>query len=341
MSKSLGNVISPMDVCEKWGADLLRLWVASQDYHSDVRMSKNAMTQLSEAYFKIRNTFRFALGNLSGFDPSRDAVPDDSLEEVDRWMLAKTGRLVAKCAEFYEDFDFHRVYHALYDFCVVDLSAFYFDILKDRLYTFAPKGCARRSAQTAIYRIAAALARLLAPILAFTADEIWKHLPREAGAPAEIHLTLFPKPGECCSFPDEGLEARWARLLEVREAVLKALEQARNAKKINSGLEARVELAADAQLAPLLRDYAAWLPTLFIVSQVELADGVPSAATASEILPGLGVTIHRADGKKCERCWNYSLRVGESADYPTVCERCLPVLREIEGAAAGIAGANS
>ena len=143
-----------MEVCEKWGADLLRLWVASQDYHSDLRMSKNAMTQLSEAYFKIRNTFRFALGNLSGFDPSRDAVPDDSLEEVDRWMLARTSRLVAKCAEFYEDFDFHRVYHALYDFCVVDLSAFYFDILKDRLYTFAPKGCARRSAQTAIYRIA-------------------------------------------------------------------------------------------------------------------------------------------------------------------------------------------
>jgi isoleucyl-tRNA synthetase len=341
MSKSLGNVISPMEVCDKWGADLLRLWVASQDYHSDLRMSKNAMTQLSEAYFKIRNTFRFALGNLSGFDPSHDAVPDDSLEEVDRWMLAKTGRLVAKCAEFYEDFDFHRVYHALYDFCVVDLSAFYFDILKDRLYTFAPKGCARRSAQTAIYRIAAALARLLAPILAFTADEIWRHLPRVAGTPAEIHLALFPKPSDCCSFADEALEARWARLLQVREAVLKALEQARNAKKINSGLEARVELAADAQLMPLLRDYAAWLPTLFIVSQVELADGGPSAATASEILPGLGVTIHRADGKKCERCWNYSVRVGESADYPTVCERCLPVLREIEGAAAGIAGANS
>jgi isoleucyl-tRNA synthetase len=341
MSKSLGNVISPMEVCEKWGADLLRLWVASQDYHSDLRMSKNAMTQLSEAYFKIRNTFRFALGNLSGFDPFRDAVPDDSLEEVDRWMLARTSRLVAKCAEFYEDFDFHRVYHALYDFCVVDLSAFYFDILKDRLYTFAPKGCARRSAQTAIYRIAAALARLLAPILAFTTDEIWKHLPREAGAPAEIHLTLFPKPGECCSFFDEALEARWARLLEVREAVLKSLEQARSAKKINSGLEARVELAPDGLLAPLLRDYAAWLPTLFIVSQVELADGGPTPENRSETLPGLGVTIHRAQGKKCERCWNYSVRVGESADYPTVCERCLPVLREIESGGADAAGANS
>ncbi len=340
MSKSLGNVILPTEICEKWGADLLRLWVASQDYHSDLRMSKNVMTQLSEAYFKIRNTFRFALGNLSSFDPSRDAVPEDSLEELDRWMLGRTSRLVASCLEFYEDFDFHRVYHALYDFCVVDLSAFYFDILKDRLYTFAPKGCARRSAQTAIYRIASALTRLLAPILVFTADEIWKHLPREAGTPAEIHLTLFPRPAECYSIPDEALETRWAHLLEVRDAVLKSLEQARNAKQITSGLEARVELAADSELAPLLRDYAAWLPTLFIVSQVELRNGSSQAAVASETLPGLGVTIQRAQGKKCERCWNYSLRVGESADYPTVCERCVAALQEIESSS-GTTGANS
>ena len=340
MSKSLGNVILPTEICEKWGADLLRLWVASQDYHSDVRMSKNVMAQLSEAYFKIRNTFRFALGNLFDFDPSRDAVAEESLEELDRWMLGRTSRLVAKCLEFYESFDFHRVYHALYDFCVVDLSAFYFDILKDRLYTFASKGCERRSAQTAIYRIASALARLLAPILAFTTDEIWKHLPREKSTPAEVHLTLFPRPGEWCGFPDEALETRWGHLLEVRDAVLKSLEQARNAKQINSGLEARVELAADSELAPLLRDYAAWLPTLFIVSQVDLVNGSSPAAARAETLPGLGVTVHRARGKKCERCWNYSLRVGESADYPTVCERCLPVLREIEGAA-GTAGANS
>ena len=340
MSKSLGNVILPTEICEKWGADLLRLWVASQDYHSDVRMSTNVMAQLSEAYFKIRNTFRFALGNLFDFDPSRDAVAEDSLEELDRWMLGRMSQLVTKCLEFYESFDFHRVYHAVYNFCVVDLSAFYFDILKDRLYTFAPKGCERRSAQTAIYRIASALARLLAPILVFTTDEIWKHLPREATTPAEIHLALFPRPGECCSFPDEALETRWAHLLEVREAVLKSLEQARNAKQINSGLEARVELAANSELTPLLRDYAAWLPTLFIVSQVDLVNGKPPATAHSQALPGLDVTVHRARGKKCERCWNYSLRVGESADYPTVCERCLPVLREIEGAS-GTAGANS
>src|SRR3984893_13736190 len=273
MSKSLGNVILPTEICEKWGADLLRLWVASQDYHSDVRMSQNVMTQLSEAYFKIRNTFRFALGNLSDFDPSRDSVAEDSLEELDRWMLGRTNQLIAKCLEFYESFDFHRVYHALYNFCVVDLSAFYFDILKDRLYTFAAKSSARRSAQTAMYRIASALARLLAPILVFTTDEVWRYLPREAGAPAEVHLSLFPRPDECLRRPDEALEARWSNLLEVRNAVLKSLEQARSAKEINSGLEARVELSADSKLAPLLRDYAAWLPALFIVSQVELTNG--------------------------------------------------------------------
>ena len=339
MSKSLGNVILPTEICDKWGADLLRLWVASQDYHSDVRMSQNVMTQLSEAYFKIRNTFRFALGNLSGFDPSRDSVAEDSLEELDRWMLGRTNQLVAKCLEFYESFDFHRVYHALYNFCVVDLSAFYFDILKDRLYTFAAKSSARRSAQTAIYRIASALARLLAPILVYTTDELWKYLPREADAPTEVHLSLFPRPDECLRRPDETLEARWSNLLEVRDAVLKSLERARGAKEINSGLEARVELSADSKLASLLRDYAAWLPALFIVSQVELTNG-NSPAGGSGTPPGLGVTIHRAQGKKCERCWNYSVRVGESTDFPTICERCVAALQEIERTA-GTAGAKS
>src|SRR5579883_1567267 len=339
MSKSLGNVILPTEICEQWGADLLRLWVASQDYHSDVRISKNVMTQLSEAYFKIRNTFRFALGNLFDFNPSVDAVPEDSLEELDRWMLGRTKQLVAKCLEFYESFDFHRVYHALYNFCVVDLSAFYFDILKDRLYTFSAKGCERRSAQTAIYRIASGLARLFAPILVFTTDEIWKHLPKESGAPAEVHLTLFPRPEECSKYPDEALEARWSHLIEVRDAVLKSLEQARNAKEINSGLEARVELASDGDLASLLRDYADWLPTLFIVSQVDLVNGnssggnQPSGGGQAEALPGLKVTVQRPRRKKCESCWNYSVRVGEDAKYPTLCERCVPVLREIEGAA--------
>ncbi len=193
MSKSLGNVVLPTEICEKWGADLLRLWVASQDYTADVRMSDNVMTQLSEAYRKLRNTFRFALGNLAGFDPARDSVPDAEMEELDRWMLSRTAELVAQCRKWYEGFEFHRVFHALHDFAVVDLSAFYFDVLKDRLYTFAPRNRARRSAQTAMYRIAKALLSLATPIMVFTAEEIWKYFPHVAGDPESAHLALFPK----------------------------------------------------------------------------------------------------------------------------------------------------
>ena len=193
MSKSLGNVVLPTEVCEKWGADLLRLWVASQDYTADVRMSDNVMTQLSEAYRKLRNTFRFALGNLAGFDPARDSVPDAEMEELDRWMLSRTAELVGQCRKWYEGFEFHRVFHALHDFAVVDLSAFYFDVLKDRLYTFAARNRARRSAQTAVYRIAKALLSLTTPIMVFTAEEIWRHFPHVAGDPESAHLALFPK----------------------------------------------------------------------------------------------------------------------------------------------------
>ena len=341
MSKSLGNVVLPTEVCEKWGADLLRLWVASQDYTADVRMSDNVMTQLSEAYRKIRNTFRFALGNLADFDPARDAVPEQELGELDRWMLQRTRALVVECEAFYRDFDFHRVYHALHDFCVVELSAFYFDILKDRLYTFAPNNAARRSAQTAMHRIASALVRMLSPILVFTAEDIWKYLPRPAGEPDSVHLALFPKPAECRAFPDEALDARWGELGRVRDAVLGALEQARNAKIINGGLEARVELAADGTLAELLREYASWFPALFIVSQVELTDQPAPDSVRSEALPSLAVAVRRASGKKCERCWNYSVRVGESADYPTVCERCVAALDEIDRSGSQSAGAGS
>jgi isoleucyl-tRNA synthetase len=335
MSKSLGNTVLPSEICEKWGADLLRLWVASQDYQSDVRMSDNVMTQLSEAYRKIRNTFRFALGNLFDFDPAADAIPETDLEEIDRWMLQRTRQLIFEAENFYRAFDFHRVYHALHDFCVVELSAFYFDILKDRLYTSAPKSWARRSAQTAVYRIANALVRMLAPILAFTSEEIWTHLPHTADEPDSVHIALFPRPAECRAFPDEALDERWAHLREVRTDVLKALEQARAQKRISGALEARVVLAVKGTLAELLELYAAWLPALFIVSQVELrlpgaaCDPEPDAIR-SQTLPGLSVAVRRADGTKCERCWNYSIRVGESGDYPSLCERCVAALREID-----------
>ncbi len=340
MSKSLGNVVLPTEVCEKWGADLLRLWVASQDYTADVRMSDNVMTQLSEAYRKLRNTFRFALGNLADFDPARDAVPDAEMEELDRWMLSRTAALVRDCRKWYEAFEFHRVFHALHDFAVVDLSAFYFDVLKDRLYTFAPRNRARRSAQTAVYRIASALLRLATPIVAFTAEEIWRHFPHAAGDPESAHLALFPAAGELGSPLDAVKAANWEKLLAVRTEVLRALEAARNAKTISGALEAKVLLSAGSDLAPLLEQYKGWLPAMFIVSQVELGSPASMDVQKSELLPALSVAVQRADGTKCERCWNYSTHVGENADYPTICERCVKALAEIEQAlaASGHAG---
>ncbi len=335
MSKSLGNVILPRDICDKWGADLLRIWVASSDYHADMRMSERGMTQLAEAYRKLRNTFRFALSNLADFEPARDAFAAGNLWELDRWMLERTAELVAQCRTWYDEFEFQRVFHAVHDFCVVDLSAFYFDILKDRLYTFAPRSAGRRSAQTAVYRIADALVRLLAPVLVFTAEEIWKHMPRRPGEPESVHMALFPKAEELHAGLSEGRGADWNTLLSVRAEVLKALEQARNSKLIGGSLEARVVLGADGELAALLSRYTAWLPALFIVSQVALSrDGLAGAAPTA--LHGLSVKVERADGTKCERCWNYSVRVGESSTHPTVCERCVAALEEIaKGMAAG------
>ncbi len=330
----------PTEVCEKWGADLLRLWVASQDYTADVRMSDNVMTQLSEAYRKLRNTFRFALGNLADFDPARDAVPNAEMEELDRWMLSRTAELVRQCRKWYEAFEFHRVFHALHDFAVVDLSAFYFDVLKDRLYTFAPRNRERRSAQTAVYRIASALLRLATPIIAFTAEEIWRHFPRGVSDLESAHLVLFPAAEDLGSPLDAKKAANWEKLLTVRTEVLPALEAARNAKTISGALEAKVLLSAGSDLAPLLEQYKSWLPALFIVSQVELGSPASMDGQKSELLPALSIAVQRADGAKCERCWNYSTHVGENADYPTVCERCVKALAEIEQAlaASGHAG---
>ena len=342
MSKSLGNIVLPTEICEKWGADLLRLWVASQDYTADVRMSDNVMTQLSEAYRKIRNTFRFALGNLAGFDPERDAVPDAEMEELDRWMLSRTADLVEQCKKWYEGFEFHRVFHALHDFAVVDLSAFYFDVLKDRLYTFAPQNRSRRSAQTAVYRIARALLTLVTPITVFTAEEIWRHFPRATGDHESAHMSVFPTRKALGGSLDAEAIAKWEKLLAVRTEVLRTLEAARNAKTISGALEAKITLSAGDDLFPILEKYRGWLPGFFIVSQVELAPAAAPDAQKSEAIPGLSITVGRAAGTKCERCWNYSTHVGENADFPTVCERCVRALAEIEQAGhAGGQGAAS
>jgi len=341
MSKSLGNALYPIEICERWGADLLRLWVASVEYQADVKMSERVMTQLSEAYRKIRNTFRFALSNLGDFDPSRNALANSQLEEIDQWMLDRTAELVKKCREWYANYEFHRVYHAIHDYCVVDLSAFYFDVLKDRLYTKAPKNKSRRSAQTVVWKIADALVRLAAPVLVFTAEEIWKYLPKTAGSPESAHMALFPE-AEALACGISAKEAqKWERLAQVRSAVLVALEQARAAKAIGGGLEAKVRLHANSKapgLQELLQEKGSLLPALFIVSQVAVDPAETDGLQPSETLPGLAVKIERADGKKCVRCWNYSTHVGENTRYPTVCERCSEALAEIErDAAAGVA----
>ncbi len=344
MSKSLGNVVLPSEICEKWGADLLRLWVASQEYQADVKMSDRVMTQLSEAYRKIRNTFRFALGNLFDFEPGRDALAGEDLEEIDRWMLERTAGLVKNCREWYAAYDFHRVYHAVHEYCVVDLSAFYFDVLKDRLYTKAAGNRSRRSAQNAIWRIASALVRLAAPILVFTAEEIWMYMPKMEGDAGSVHIAQFPEVREFHTGLAAKLIADWELIAEIRGESLKALEAARNAKRISSSLEAKVNFElftsdAEAKLLGLLRKYEKWLPALLIVSQVGVpADsesqmrtrGLHGDSFRSDVFPGLALRVIGAAGTKCERCWNYSTHVGENARYPGICERCSEALAEIE-----------
>jgi len=335
MSKSLGNALYPNEIVDRWGADLLRLWVVSQDYTADMRNSPAMMTQLAEAYRKIRNTFRFALSNLFDFDPARDVVHDVDMWEMDAWMLRRTGALIRQCLDWYASFEFHRVYHALHDFCVVELSAFYFDVLKDRLYTFAANNRGRRSAQTAVYHIARALVRLIAPILVFTSEEVWKHLPKAASNSASVHMASFPNPTHFENAFDDKRSKDWDRLLEVRDEVLKALEPVRAAKTISANLEARITLNATGELGSALQKHTAFLPALFIVSQVEAGSGADGTSTG---IDGLRIKVERASGLKCDRCWNYSTHVGESAEYPTVCERCVAVLEEIERAGSSAAG---
>jgi isoleucyl-tRNA synthetase len=287
------------------------------------------MTQLSEAYRKIRNTFRFALGNLFDFEPGRDALSGDRMEAIDRWMLERTAELVEKCREWYAAYEFHRAYHAIHDYCVVDLSAFYFDVLKDRLYTKAARNRSRRSAQTAIWKITSAVVRLAAPILVFTSEEIWTHLPKLPGEPKSVHIDVFPEAPALRSNIDAKAKLEWEKLHAVRAQVLQDLERRRTQKFINGSLEAKIRLRSKGLYLELLERHAKDLPGLFIVSQVELLpfDG-PVDSNHAELFH---VEVLRADGTKCERCWNYSTHVGENPRYPGVCERCSEALAEIEG----------
>ncbi len=325
MHKSAGNAISPSEVIDQYGADILRLWVASLDYTVDAHLSKDILKQLSESYRKIRNTARFILGNIHDFDPNADAVADEDLLEIDRWALMRLTQLNEQVTAAYESYAFHDALHKMHNFCVVDMSNFYLDVLKDRLYVEKADGVSRRAAQTTIYRILNALTRMLAPILAFTAEEIWGFLPHtEEDDARAVVFNELPRV-EAMTAVDDGFMARWDRIHAIREDVQKALELARASKLIGKSLDAKVTLFAQGETAEFLADVQAMLPEVFIVSKVEL--NTEGNGDFSGELEGLSVTVAHADGEKCCRCWSYTDTVGSDAEHPELCARCAAILK--------------
>ncbi len=328
MSKSLGNVIAPKEVIDKYGAEILRLWVTASDYREDIRISENILKQLTDAYRRIRNTSRFMLGNLFDFDPQTDAVETEAMLEIDRFALHRLQELTGIIQRAYRDYDYHVIYHRLYNYCTLDLSAFYLDVLKDRLYTSPAASAERRSAQTAVYHILKTMALLMAPILAFTAEEIWQHLPRGDDEAESIHMALLPEVRS--EWENESLNSNWQKILEVRAEVTKALEEARAQKQIGHPLDAAVTLAAGKQLYDALAPYASDLRTIFIVSRAELvSDTTLDNGDAGEAIDQLSIRVEPATAMKCERCWIHKPSVGSVESHPTICSRCGSVLNKI------------
>jgi isoleucyl-tRNA synthetase len=330
LSKSRGNDVDPVDIAGRLGAEIVRLWVASVDFREDVVGSERLMQNIAENYRTVRNNLvKYSLGNLYDFDPSRDAAPFEKLEALDQYMLRQTVAMAADVTRWYDEFAFHKIYQRVLNFCAVELSAFYFDVLKDRLYTSAANSLGRRAAQTAIWRILEAMIRLLAPVMSFTSEEVWGYLPKVANRPQSVHQALFPKAEEIFGSPQAPEDPKqledWTTLRGVRELVLRELEAARNAKQIGKALEAQVKISAADPVYSALARHQDQLRYLFIVSAVTLEQKESGNGTGA-----VAVVVSKADGQKCERCWNYSSHVGEDKSYPTVCERCSPVLREIE-----------
>jgi len=330
MSKSLGNVISPQEITNKYGSEILRLWTSSADYREDMRISKEIIDRLVEAYRKIRNTCRFLLGNIYDFD-SNYKLNKEELQEIDRFALSLLQNLIRKVNTAYENFAFHEVFHSIYKFCVVDMSAFYLDVLKDRLYTFKSDSKDRRAAQYVLYNILLSLTKMIAPILSFTAEEIWQHLkPKIQNPKSEIQESVFLSnfPEINPEFMDKALEKKWEDLLKIRDEVNKALEIKRQEKFIGNSLEAKVTLYVSDTLYRILEGYKSFLPTLFIVSSTEVLNTTnpPEGSYRSREIKDLAVVVERAEGKKCERCWNWSTTVGRYGDFPDICERCYKVL---------------
>jgi isoleucyl-tRNA synthetase len=318
MSKSLGNGVDPVDIADRLGGEIVRLWVASIDFREDMVASENLMQRCAELYRKLRNTFRFLLGNLHEFDPARDQVAEGELLPLDRYMLARTRDLTEKIRAWYAAFEFHRVYHAVNEFAIVDLSSFYLDVLKDRMYTFATTSHARRSAQTVLWKITEALARLVAPILSFTADEVWDYLPRVAGREASVHLALFPALEKVYSQEPAELVEEWKQLFAIRDAALVKLEEERKEKRIGKGLEADLEITAAGEQLALLQRHAAGLKEFINVSAVRV---IPGSEFHVAALP--------ARGSKCARCWNFMPEVSNYGIWQNVCTRCHAALREM------------
>jgi isoleucyl-tRNA synthetase len=328
MSKSAGNVMAPQEIIKQHGAELLRLWVAAEDYRDDIRISPAIMSQLVEAYRKIRNTSRFLLANVEDFDPRRDAVPIEHLLPIDRWALHRLATLITRVRGAYDAYEFHTVFHAVNNFCAVDLSAMYLDILKDRLYTEAKTGPARRAAQTTLEAILSTLVRLMAPILSFTAEDIWSHLPDGSRTVASVHLSEFPSPPTLWEMSPD-VVTHWDRLFEARSHVGKALERARAAKIIGASLDARVALYAADSLRDALAKDRHELPSLLIVSDVALAGYDQRPSHAEALTPDLAVVVERAPGEKCARCWAYRTDVGADPRRADVCARCAGVLAAV------------
>ena len=318
MHKSLGNGVDPADIFKKYGADMIRLWAGSADYHVDVRCSDNIFKQLSQNYLKFRNTARYCLGNLDGFDPNHLVAPEEMLE-LDRWAVTKLNELTEKCFAAYDNYEFHVVSHAINDFCVVELSSFYLDIIKDRLYCEGKDSLERRSAQTALWLILDTITKLFAPILAFTCDEIWLAMPHQEGEDTRnVVLNEMNQPFAAYALSEADM-AKWDKIVSVRDAINAALEAARNEKKIGKSLEAKVALTVPAEDAFLAEMDQEKLADLFIVSQVQVTVGGE-----------LSVSVAEAAGEKCERCWKHHIKVGSDTEHPTLCPRCAKVIRTIQ-----------
>ncbi|MBF0449235.1 MAG: isoleucine--tRNA ligase [Candidatus Magnetomorum sp.] len=327
MSKSVGNIIAPEKVIKQYGAEILRLWVSAADYRDDIRISDNILRQLSDAYRRIRNTCRFILGNIHDFDPEKDRVSISDMTDLDRYICHRLQHLIQRCSRAYDQYEFHTIYHSLNNFCTLDLSALYLDILKDCLYVNPPKSVLRRSAQTVMFDVLDAMVRLMAPILAFTSEEIMTYMPKRSDGINSVHALPFPKMDT--DKTDDALAERWETIISIRSEVSKALELARNQKQIGHSLDAHLTISAQDETYDLLANYPDDLRSLFIVSKVTLVQNPLENAYSSETINHLYIQVKPADGKKCERCWVYDPSVGTSETYPSTCKRCQDALQSI------------